>query len=284
MTQEHTLTKKDIIVVLGCIIILLANVATIGGGGRRRAKEALCLSNLRQWGGIWEMFLDDNAGRFMSGNEIIDLLDTSDPAYADFEIVPNAPYQTGICDEDHSWPAILWAYYRERKLLCCPTASKKPAGVGRYEVEKGMFSAWALWLDYQKDFIYGSYGVNLWVVDRPEHNEASLWRHITGHKRPKIIPVMLDAVWCEGFPQHREEPPATRYEYLAETGVYMTRFCVDRHDGATQGLFFDYSARKVGLKELWELKWHRQWNSGNDPAPEWPEWMANFRDYPRGED
>ena len=39
--------------------------------------------------------------------------------------------------------------------------------------------------------------------------------------------------------------------------------------------------RKVELKELWSLKWHREWT--NDVAekglPEWPEWMQRFKDY-----
>ena len=72
------------------------------------------------------------------------------------KLVNNAPYQTGIFDHDHSWPAVLWPYYGDTKLLCCPTARKKPHRVGRYDNDEGMFSTWAVWTDYQRDFIYGS--------------------------------------------------------------------------------------------------------------------------------
>jgi hypothetical protein len=48
----------------------------------------------------------------------------------------------------------------------------------------------------------------------------------------------------------------------------------------------DYSARKVGLKELWALKWHRLYNqsgpwtlAGGSIASDWPDWMRNFKDY-----
>jgi hypothetical protein len=48
----------------------------------------------------------------------------------------------------------------------------------------------------------------------------------------------------------------------------------------------DWSARKVGLKELWTLKWHRQFNTANrwtkagGVKPEdWPPWMRRFKDY-----
>ena len=51
-------------------------------------------------------------------------------------------------------------------------------------------------------------------------------------------------------------------------------------------LVMDFSARKVGLKELWTLKWHRQydtwgpWTRAGGVRPEhWPEWMRNFKEY-----
>jgi prepilin-type processing-associated H-X9-DG protein len=77
-----------------------------------------------------------------------------------------------------------------------------------------------------------------------------------------------------------DEAPAFRgCVRFGSANCYMWRFCVDRHIGGTNGLFFDLSARKVGLKELWELEWHRNWNPNNDPPPVWPAWMENFKDY-----
>ena len=51
-------------------------------------------------------------------------------------------------------------------------------------------------------------------------------------------------------------------------------------------LFMDWSVRKVGLKELWTLKWNRQFDTtgpwtkagGVDPSS-WPEWIRRFKDY-----
>ena len=52
------------------------------------------------------------------------------------------------------------------------------------------------------------------------------------------------------------------------------------------GLFMDWSVRKIGLKELWTLKWHPQFNTANEwtkaggAQPEdCPEWMRKFKDY-----
>ena len=51
-------------------------------------------------------------------------------------------------------------------------------------------------------------------------------------------------------------------------------------------LLMDFSARKVGLKELWTLKWHRgfdtegRWTTaGGVQAEDWPEWMRKYKDY-----
>ena len=66
----------------------------------------------------------------------------------------------------------------------------------------------------------------------------------------------------------------------------MIWFCINRHDGYVNSLFMDWSVRKVGLKELWTLKWHRNFNTSNrwtragGVRPEdWPEWMRDFKDY-----
>jgi len=66
----------------------------------------------------------------------------------------------------------------------------------------------------------------------------------------------------------------------------MQRLCVNRHNGAENLLFMDFSARKVGLKELWTLKWHRSYNTegpwtkaGGALPNDWPAWMRGFRDY-----
>ena len=66
----------------------------------------------------------------------------------------------------------------------------------------------------------------------------------------------------------------------------MIRYCLDRHDGFVNGMFMDWSIRKLGLKELWTFKWHRQYNTagtwtraGGVQPEDWPEWMRKFTDY-----
>jgi prepilin-type processing-associated H-X9-DG protein len=66
----------------------------------------------------------------------------------------------------------------------------------------------------------------------------------------------------------------------------MRRICIDRHDAFINMAFLDWSVRKVGLKELWTLKWHRAYPqagaytlAGGVQSTDWPEWMKKFKDY-----
>ena len=64
----------------------------------------------------------------------------------------------------------------------------------------------------------------------------------------------------------------------------------NRHDATINGLFLDWSVRRVGLKELWTLRWEPHfpagliarspWTTTGGVQPEdWPQWMRNFKDY-----
>lgn len=66
----------------------------------------------------------------------------------------------------------------------------------------------------------------------------------------------------------------------------MQSFCINRHSGHVNGLFLDWSVRKIGLKELWTLKWNPQFNTadkwtraGGVQPEDWPAWMRRFKDY-----
>ena len=100
-------------------------------------------------------------------------------------------------------------------------------------------------------------------------------------------PKLCDSVWYDVYPYDTDHPP----EYpddVAKTGGNgeMKRVCINRHTGFINGLLMDWSVRKVGLKELWTLKWHREfdtagrWTKTGGIKPEdWPQWMQKFKDY-----
>jgi prepilin-type processing-associated H-X9-DG protein len=103
------------------------------------------------------------------------------------------------------------------------------------------------------------------------------------------IPVFGDSTWYDAWPRHTDSPSLTMDAFgIMDQGTSqeMNHYCINRHDGFVNLLFMDWSARNVGLKELWTLKWHRAfvtsgpWTKAGGVRPEdWPEWLRRFKDY-----
>jgi len=62
MKSKSALTKKDIIVVLACLVFLLANLGLVNSNGREHAKRMVCATNIRQSFLAMERFSNDNEG------------------------------------------------------------------------------------------------------------------------------------------------------------------------------------------------------------------------------
>lgn len=111
---------------------------------------------------------------------------------------------------------------------------------------------------------------------------------VTGGSR---IPLFLDCIYVDSFPHHTDSPMSD-VEYAKQgqdprwdlsLGEWswnaMRMHSIDRHKGGINGVFLDMSARKIGLKELWKLKWHKNYDTGNAWTrgnPPWPDWMRKF--------
>ena len=258
MKSKRSFTIRDIATAVTCVGLLLANIAAIGAGGRRRAKEAVCLSNLRQWGVIWKMYTDNNNGYFV---------------------------------DSVFWVDPLRSYYKSNpKIRCCPMAAVPQFDAqGHRTGARHPFAAWGIWNGtmwrqrYEAD--YGSYGMNGWVCNPPPHEDSGgarlneyLWRtpHVRG---AAAVPLFADCHTYENMtPSHIDTPPQYDGDPITGNSDEMRLCCTNRHNGAINMLFLDFSARKVGLKELWLLKWHRSWPK-NVVLPVWPEWMRDFKDY-----
>ncbi|HUW18864.1 MAG TPA: hypothetical protein VMW16_06140 [Sedimentisphaerales bacterium] len=249
-------TKWDVLVALGCLIFLLANLGAVGTSGRRRAKEMVCLSNLHQWGLVMKMYTGDSNGLFM----------------ADLGYGKNAALGRPE----------LKKYYGNDELLLCPEA-RKPYQEGA----RNPFGAWrGNGLADPLGNLPCSYGINSWVLSKPcasgtdTDGGALLWR-TPNVRGAACVPMILDcAAYENATPWHMDLPPLWDGHWVADTNLNEMRYvCLNRHNAAVNGVFLDFAARKIGLKELWELRWHRNWNPHNDPPPPWPAWMYNFKTY-----
>jgi hypothetical protein len=105
---------------------------------------------------------------------------------------------------------------------------------------------------------------------------GSFWRS-PNVKSAGNIPLFLDCwFWC-GWPDDSDTPPAFDGNKWAGDTDSMNRFCINRHQQAINGVFLDYSINRIGLKQLWRLRWSRRFNIAVEPA--WPDWMRGFKDY-----
>jgi prepilin-type N-terminal cleavage/methylation domain-containing protein/prepilin-type processing-associated H-X9-DG protein len=264
MGAEKAFTLVELLVVIAIIALLMSILMPALAKARKQAKIILCQSNLKQMASACVMYTNDYDGRIWRG--------WAGPADA---------WQNSVwwCETK-----TLQVYYRDPDVRLCPEASKPlyPNG-GR----GATFYAWAGSETLRTDGC-GSFGVNGWLEDQPEEfdwlNPARRWRtaNLAG---AAFIPMFVDCRWIDGWPQHYDAPPD--YSDMPAPPVearYMVRFCINRHEGYVNGAFLDCSVRKIGLKELWKLKWNRMFDVDGGPTPEEFDaagdgWMRKFKDY-----
>lgn len=197
------------------------------------------------------------------------------------------------------WVKTLKPYYENPEILLCPSARKKNEASEQdiYGVAVGgKFTAWQVeypW--FSGKYYLGSYGLNQWVTSTDHYAGTRLVEYLW--RTPNVrgageVPLFTDASTHGYSPWHHDEPP----EYDGQTYISfpictsvnvneMRAGCLNRHpSGTINCLFLDLSTDRVGLKQLWQLKWHRNWFADDEgivdcAAPVWPEWMKRFRDY-----
>lgn len=291
MNKKSGFTLVELLVVISVIALLMGILIPVLQRVRKQARAVACQSNLRQWGVFLATYLNANDGRFPGPVENL-------PGYGWTDWGPWWGWRG-------TW---LHADSDVKAILCCPTATKPADPTGQDDPIGGTFRAWGrLWpksnapeaWSYYADFACGSYGVN-------EGLGLSLSVRDNGYIRPRVwrtadvpgqdrIPVYFDSSWpwepgwlwaAEDSRGSAGDPPACDATPTARERGIRHSSCINRHDGGINTAFLDGSVRKVGLKELWTLKWHRRFNTANDwtlaggvQPEDWPRWMRGFKDY-----
>ena len=257
--------QKDVVIAVCCVVFMVPVLGAIGAGGRMRAREAVCLSNLRRWGVIWQIYTDNNSGNFINS-----VFWTREE---DLLVLYGGKRRSEVAKPGMSEIEIYHALFEANKLRFCPLATR----TREQGEERRVFQAWEEW------DATGSYSINAWVTQDSGGGRLReyLWKtpHVGG---ASVVPMFLDCLdYQNTAPYHQDEPPQYDGEPQPPGNINeIKRVCINRHgSGAVNGAFLDFSARKIGLKELWELRWHRQLNAEDAPPPEWPEWMRDVKDY-----
>jgi prepilin-type processing-associated H-X9-DG protein len=240
----------ELLAVVGIISIILALLVPATARARRQARSVVCLSNLRQLGTAFQIYVGQNKGKGL--------------------IAYGSP--------ENYWLRVLRPYLHEgaRDVVYCPEA---PDNVG-YPVLPfpgapycgTAFHAWA-----NKNYIDGkfvidvesSYGMNGWVSalrptgTPPSGDESTRDMYFTlPAKESDNVPLFADCIAVGTFPLHTDTPPENLYTPIPTTGMNysangMYGVCIARHGRAINIVFLDGHAQTVRLPELWKLKWHR---------------------------
>jgi prepilin-type N-terminal cleavage/methylation domain-containing protein len=255
MRKPKAFTLIELLVVIAIIALLMAILMPALQRVKKQARAVACMSNVRQWAYCWHMYLDESEGKFPGG-----------------------------AGASGDWPDILRPYYKQRgALTLCPSAKKPYTDGGKVP-----FGAWRWrpqgggWTDFENKpgEDYGSYGLDEWLSDRSNEN---CWRH-REQKKAHNIPLFFDCAVWDVWPNHTQGPPDLDGIVILPNEMHLV--CINRHNGFINVVFLDLNVRKVGLKELWTLNWHRNfdthgfWTSAGGVQPEdWPQWMRKLKDY-----
>lgn len=276
--QRSGFTLIELLVVIAIIALLLSVILPSLRKAKEQSRFVVCLSNVRQWGVILSSFLIDNDGKFFEGWR--------------------ASPPSGV--QDQLWLAVAKDYYDDPKIRLCPVTTdledRTTAWKSVYHFSDNGAGQW--WAKLEGD--YGSYGINAFVEDSEmvvsiggdvgiANCDKLNWKR-GDVKGAYQIPVLTDSWWYTFWPDNGQDAPPGRDEKDSrstggDNAYSMSRLCIDRHNGQLGMLFMDWSVRKVGLKELWTLKWHREANTSGPKTLaggatyDWSEWMDGYKDY-----
>lgn len=259
MNKQRGFTLIELLMVIAIIVLLMAILLPALQRANKQAKSVVCQAHLKQMGYTFTMYAQDNDNYFH--NEV-----GSNP--------------------NDSWVAAMRPYYsHEPEIRVCPMTTKFFS-----DGLTGPFVGWGVYgqgilpnvPDWATQGDYGSFGFNGWVAnDNGGYHYGKNWLTLQV-KGSSDIPVFADCQWVDALPEAYDEPPEFDGQCHWEWHYHaMRNYCINRHNGTVNSVFLDGTVRSIGLKELWKMKWHRQWFEDSLAAgiPVWPDWMKKFSDF-----
>ena len=255
-------TLIELLVVIAIIAILAALLLPALAKAKEKARAINCISNLHQWGIQWNIYTVDNADSFPTG--------------ANPDGTPDGNARSAWFD------ALQLNTAQRHQIVTCPTAVSTnynlstPGGLAQFGGLTLAFlfpvqgSGGGAVSDQYENAEPGSYGANLWMyhttVDIQGRAAGNHWGKLSATRLPVQTPLMADCMWRGGGPYY--EGSGTYEASLlpgvsdGNQGAEMEHFTVPRHGSGkrTQLVFFDGSASSIKVRDLWTLKWHRNWN------------------------
>ena len=277
MSKPKGFTLIELLVVIAIIILLIAILLPVVQRVKNQVRAVVCQANLKQWGDILSLYTEDNRGRLPPGfNGCVGFLRGS--------FVYDEPNHVYVY---HSFStegiARCPMAVRAGDQACSVRGSAKSCSWHFEGTMGSTYEAWQIMSPGRPFRCSYGFNENLFDLDFGMSFRYSLdGTNIFSLRGMADVPVLLDCSKWQGGIHERIGPP--KFESASFTSWWS--FCINRHNGYVNGLFLDWSVRKIGLKELWTLKWHsdfdtaNRWTRAGGVQPDnWPEWMRNFKDY-----
>ena len=276
MRKRTGFTLIELLMVISVIALLVALLLPALQRARKQARAIVCRAHLKQWGTVLALYAEKNEGRIprvsmdawwlFRGSQLLDGDPNRPPVYHNLDT---------------------------KGIACCPMAVRpSPGRAGSLVTSKlwriryslgSTFEAWEIVSPPPR--FRGSYGFNNSGGYRIVTPSFGPPRAVETYpvKGLANMPLILDSATPRIDHRHSHPPPRPGGPFILG-GAHA--FCINRHNGHINGLFMDWSVRRIGLKELWTLKWHDDydtagpWTKADGALPEdWPHWMRGFKDY-----
>ncbi len=243
-------TLIELLVVISIIALLMSILMPSLAKVKDITRTLVCTTQVRSWAQFYFMYTDGNQDKFFADQ---------------------------VSHNYTGWHTQLLDYYIDTPdLLLCPTTGPAKSDV---------YKAWgAKAFEYdgsgkyrEMPFVefpyYRSYSATNWALD-PPGNSGGLykdyyWRRKTASRRPERVPIFgayggISSVAQGGWPHDWDLPPNYPGEpQITNHDSGIRRYCMDRHNGYGCYSLMDGSARKIGMKELWTMKWHKEFDTKN---------------------
>ena len=289
MDKRRAFTLIELLVVIAIIALLMALLLPSLQAARKQARAVVCQTKLKQWGATLALYTEDSQGR----------LPTDTFGGSGFWLLRGVFLRAGDPIGDDR----TFHHFATRDIALCPVATKPStddiaiAGSGYFgsnpaPIMVTLGSAFAAWeVTTPAPAFRGSYGYNKWLFRgfaehplrvSPRIVELDIFSLAGTAQVPTILDTLVPWAWPQ--PPFDNPPPVSEPPWPGGRAYDVP--CINRHNGHINALFLDWSVRKVGLKELWTLKWYREYDTagpwtraGGVQPQDWPPWMRNFKDY-----
>jgi prepilin-type N-terminal cleavage/methylation domain-containing protein/prepilin-type processing-associated H-X9-DG protein len=269
-------TLVELLVVIGIIALLISILLPSLNKARSAAKAATCLSNCRQMGTAWTMYLSDSKGGLPY--YIWQVSNTGQIAAS----VTDQATREQICWSGY-WYGILSSYKVQTSTMLCPEA-QEPIAFNN-NGSKGFGTAKYAWSGAQqssavgirlngsgmnptndalkKGYRIGSYGFNRWLTRGSKFGD-----NIARARHSTETPVFYDSCWVDntsmtnGDPNNQPTPPADLTGNAAAgagSGNDQFRVLLNRHNRGINVAYADGHAGYVAAPDVYNLEWHPTW-------------------------